>query len=293
MGNTKSSLEELGQASEKPSSASAFPINESVAVLTTDVNRHVVPDRNVVAALEGSDPALKNEWVVISCHHDHLGAEGEWIYSGADDNGSGMVGLLEIAEAYTLAGQEGHRPKRSILFASFGAEEPGLLGSRAFVEHPLVPLDRIAAVLNMDMVGRDEEVPEGGGRKFRGLPVQTAESNRNAVNFLGHSRCPSLTQTIERANVPFGLTLKKVLDNNSSNLLRRSDQWPFLQKGVPVAFFHTGLHPDYHTPQDRPEKINYPKMERIIRLIHQASWDLAQQPDRPRLEPKSTGAAGR
>ena len=115
---------------------------------------------------------LKNEWVVISCHHDHLGAEGEWIYSGADDNGSGMVGLLEIAEAYVLAGQEGQRPKRSILFASFGAEEPGLLGSRAFVEHPLVPLDRIAAVLNMDMVGRDEEVPEGGGRKFRGLPVQ-------------------------------------------------------------------------------------------------------------------------
>ena len=88
--------------------------------------------------------------------------------------------MLEIAEAYALAAQEGHRPRRSILFAAFNSEERGLLGSWAFVERPLVPLDRIVAVLNMDMVGRDEEVPEGGGPRFRGLPVQSAESNRNA-----------------------------------------------------------------------------------------------------------------
>jgi hypothetical protein len=139
----------------------------------------------------------------------------------------------------------------------------------------------------MDMVGRDEEVPEGGDSRFRGLPVQSALSNQSAVNLLGHSRSAALSQTIERANASFGLTLKKVLDNNSSNLLRRSDQWPFLQKGVPAVWFHTGLHPDYHTPQDRPEKVNYAKMERIVRLVHQASWDLAERPDRPRLEPRS------
>ena len=110
------------------------------------------------------------------------------------------MGLLEIAEAYALAAQDGHRPKRSILFASFNSEERGLLGSWAFVERPPVPLDRIVAVLNMDMVGRDEEVPEGGGPRFRGLPVQSAESNHNAFNLLGHSRSASLTQTIERAN---------------------------------------------------------------------------------------------
>src|SRR5262249_57988349 len=115
-----------------------------------------------------------------------------------------------------------------------------------------------------------------GGARFRGLPVQSAESNRNAVNLLAHSRSALLTETIERANAPFGLTLKKVLDNNRSNLLRRSDQWPFLQKRVPAVFFHTGLHPDYHTPDDRPEKINYRKMERIVRLGPQASLDLAQ-----------------
>ncbi len=283
------SLEDLARASEKPGNSPAAHRELPFLELATDVRRHVVPDRNVLAAIEGSDPKLKDEWVVISCHHDHNGADGDQVYNGADDNGSGTVGMLEIAEAYALAAQDGHRPRRSILFAAFNSEERGLLGSWAFVERPPVPLDRIVAVLNMDMVGRDEEVPEGGGRRFRGLPVQSAESNHNAVNLLGYSRSASLTRTIERANAAYGLTLKKVLDNNPSNLLRRSDQWPFLQRGVPAVFFHTGLHPDYHTPGDRPERINYSKMERIVRLVHQASWDLAQQPDRPRLDAKSTG----
>ncbi len=285
-------LEDLARAAETPRKGSNDVVLP-VVKLSTDVRRHIVPDRNVLAAIEGSDPKLKDEWVVISCHHDHNGADGDQVFNGADDNGSGVVGLLEIAEAYALAAQEGHRPKRSILFVSFNSEERGLLGSWAFVERPPVPLDRIVAVLNMDMVGRDEEVPEGGGPRFRGLPVQSAESNHNAFNLLGHSRCASLTQVIDQANAPFGLTIKKVLDNNSSQLLRRSDQWPFLQSGVPAVFFHTGLHPDYHTPGDRPERINYPKMERIVRLVHQASWDLAQQPGRPRLDARAPGTASR
>ncbi len=281
---TERSFEELARRSEKPWDKPVGLRSLPLVALTTDLRQHVVPDRNVLAALEGSDPKLKDEWVIISCHHDHNGADGDRVFNGADDNGSGTVGMLEIAEAYALAAQDGHRPKRSILFAAFNSEERGLLGSWAFVERPPVPLDRIVAVLNMDMVGRNEEVPEGGSPRFRGLPVQSAESNQNAVNLLGHSRSTSLAQTIDHANAAFGLTLKKVLDNNSSNLLRRSDQWPFLQKGVPAVFFHTGLHPDYHTPADRPEKINYSKMERIVRLVHQASWDLAQQSGRPRLD---------
>jgi Zn-dependent M28 family amino/carboxypeptidase len=286
------SLEELARESERPVTATAP--RESVRVeLATDIRHHVVPGRNVLAAIEGGDPKLRDEWVIVSCHPDHDGADGSHIYNGADDNGSGTVGMLEIAEAYALAAQDGHRPRRSILFAAFNSEEQGLLGSWAFVERPPVPLDRIVAVLNMDMVGRDEEVPEGGGPRFRGLPVQSAESNRNAVNLLGYSRSASLARAIERANAPFGLTLKQVLDNHPLNLLRRSDQWPFLQKGIPAVFFHTGLHPDYHTPGDRPERINYPKMERIVRLVHQASWDLAQQPDRPRLDARPAGTAGR
>jgi Zn-dependent M28 family amino/carboxypeptidase len=284
----KSTFDEAARAAERPGPASAFFLDRDEVTISTDIVQHVVPDRNVVAAVEGSDPARKDEWVVVSCHHDHDGTDGDRVYSGADDNGSGTVGMLEIAEAYALAGQEGHRPKRSILFASFNSEERGLLGSWAFVERPLVPLDKIVAVLNMDMVGRDEEVPEGGGPRFRGLPAQSAQSNANAVNILGHSRSPSLARTIEAANAAFGLTLKKVLDNNKSNLLRRSDQWPFLQKHVPAIFFHTGLHPDYHTVQDRPERVNYAKMERIVRLVHQVSWGLAQRTDRPRFEPRST-----
>jgi Zn-dependent M28 family amino/carboxypeptidase len=284
------SLENRARASEKPIEK-IVDTNFVRVAFTTDVRHHIVPDRNVLAALEGSDPKLKDEWVVISCHHDHNGADGDQVFNGADDNGSGVVGLLEIAEAYALAAQEGHRPKRSILFVSFNTEERGLLGSWAFVERPPVPLDHIVAVLNMDMVGRDEEVLEGGGPRFRGLPLQSAESNHNAFNLLGHSRSAALTQVIDQANAPFGLTIKKVLDNNSSQLLRRSDQWPFLQSGVPAMFVHTGLHPDYHTPGDRPERINYPKMERIVRLVHQASWDLAQQSGRPRLEAKAPGTA--
>ena len=247
----------------------------------------------MVAALEGCDPKLKDEWVVISCHLDHNGADGDHIFNGADDNGSGCVGLLEIAEAYVLAAQQGHRPKRSILFAAFDSEERGLLGAYAFVERPLMPLDRIVAVLNMDMIGRNEEVPAGGGPRFRGLAIQSAESNRNALNLLGRSYSPSLTRTIEQSSALFGLTLKQDLDNNASNLLRRSDHWPFLQHGVPAVFIHTGLHPDYHTPADRPEKIEYAKMERIVRLVHQASWELAQQADRPRLEHATAPAASR
>ncbi len=133
----------------------------------------------------------------------------------------------------------------------------------------------------------------GGGYPCRSLAIQSAESNRNALNLLGHSYSPSLARTIEQANAPFGLTLKQDLDNNASNLLRRSDQWPFLQRGVPAVFIHTGLHPDYHTPADRPEKIEYAKMERIVRLVHEASWDLAQQTGRPRLEHATAPAASR
>ena len=102
---------------------------------------------------------------------------------------------------------------------------------------------------------------------------------------MGHSRSAALAESIERSNAigGFGLRIKKDYDNNVSNLIRRSDHWPFLQRGVPGVWFHTGLHPDYHTANDRPEKIRYDKMEQIVRLVHQASWDLAQQEDRPRL----------
>jgi Peptidase family M28/PA domain len=255
--------------------------------LQTAVDRHIVPDRNVVALAEGSDPKLRNEWVIVSAHYDHNGADGTQIFNGADDNGSGVVALIEIAEAYGLAARSGQRPKRSVLFAAWNSEERGLLGAWAYTEEPLAPLSSIVAVLNMDMIGRNEEIPIGGGARFSGLETQTAESNSNALNLMAFSRVPEITAAVEKANAGIGLELKKRYDNNSSQLLRRSDQWPFLQRGVPAMGFITGLHPDYHTVYDRPEKINYVKMEKIARLVHQVSWDLANQDARPKTTTKT------
>jgi hypothetical protein len=279
---TNRTLEDLARASETSRGFTPVPIPGPQVALTLTVDRHIVPDRSIVALMEGSDPQLKNEVVIISAHHDHEGADATQVFNGADDNVSGTVAVIDIAEAYALAAAAGQRPRRSVLFAVFGAEERGpLLGSWAYTERPLRPLEKTVAVLNMDMIGRNMEVPVGGGRRFNGLEVQSAESNSNSVNIIGHSRHPALKAAIEQANAAYKLKLKMDLDNNASNLLRRSDQWPFLQRGVPAIWFHTGLHPDYHTSNDRPEKINYEKMEKIARLVHQVSWNLAQQSGRP------------
>ncbi|HEX4936840.1 MAG TPA: M28 family peptidase [Gemmatimonadaceae bacterium] len=276
-------LQALARAAEASTTPRALP--GVVATVTTDVVRKAVADRNVVAVLEGSDPTLKHEYVLITAHPDHNGADGAQVFNGADDNGSGTVGLLAIADAYARAAAAGIRPKRSILFVALNSEERGpLMGAWGYVESPIVPLERTVAMLNMDMIGRNEEVPIGGGTRFRGLEVQSAEANRNSVNLFGFSRSTTLTTAIDRANGGIGLTLQKRYDNNVSQLLRRTDMWAFLQKGVPAVTFATGLHPDYHTVYDRPEKIEYAKMERIVRLVHQVSWDLANAPARPTLD---------
>jgi len=279
---TGRTLEELSRAAETARGFTPIPLPGSRVELRTAVDRHIVPDRNVVALLEGSDPRLRDQWVIVSAHFDHNGADPTQVFNGADDNASGTVALLEIAEAYALAAKQGQRPKRSVLFAAWNSEERGLLGAWAYTEQPLAPLAAVAAVLNMDMIGRNEEIPIGGGARFNGLDVQTAESNSNALNLMAFSRVPDITSAVEKANGSIGLELKKRYDNNSSNLLRRSDQWPFLQRGVPAMGFITGLHPDYHTQYDRPEKINYVKMEKIARLVHQVSWDIANADARPK-----------
>lgn len=254
--------------------------------LAAALHRTVVEDRSVVAKLEGADPVLKNEAVLISAHYDHNGAEGSVIYNGADDNASGTVAVLDIAEAYVTALGQGKRPRRTILFVVWGSEERccgPLLGSWAWIEQPLWPLSQTVASLNMDMIGRNEEVPENAGARFKGLKPQTAASNANSVHIMGSTFSPDLAESIRRSNRDIDLTLRMDYDNNASNLLRRSDHWPFLQRGVPAVFVHTGLHPDYHTQFDRPEKIDFSKVERIARLVYQASWDLAEADSRPRM----------
>jgi hypothetical protein len=254
------------------------------ADVTTTVVRNITPGRNILGMIEGSDPTLVNEVVIIGAHHDHNGSDGESVFNGADDDGSGTVGVMSVAGAYARAAREGRRPRRTVMFAIWDAEERGLLGAWQYTLRPLFPLPRTVANLNLDMIGRHEEVPADGGGRFRGLEVQSADMNANAINILGSTRTPELAAAVEAANQETALTLRMRYDNNASNLLRRSDHWPFLQNDVPALWFHTGLHPDYHTPNDDADRIEYEKMTRIVRLVHQTSWDLANADGRPAME---------
>jgi hypothetical protein len=288
--DTHKTLEELSKSAETPTGIEPIAVPGIQVSLTTNVVRRTILDRNVIGLVEGSDPKLRDEYVIVCAHYDHEGAVGTQIYDGADDDGSGVVGLIEIAQAYGLAARAGQRPRRTVMFAAWNSEERGLLGSWAYTEYPLLPLDKLVAVLNMDMIGRNEEIQVGADERFRGMEVQSAESNSNALNIIGTLRSPDLKQETERANKVIGLDLKFRYDNNISNLLRRSDHWPFIQHGVPAIWIFTGLHPDYHTVYDRPAKINYGKMEKVVRCVYQESWDLATEETHPKLLPRKPEA---
>ncbi|MEP6780332.1 MAG: M28 family peptidase [Gemmatimonadaceae bacterium] len=280
-------LAELKQSAEGAKHGmGVIPLKGAQASLTTTVERHVTPGRNILGMIEGSDPKLRDEVVIVSGHYDHNGADSVEVFNGADDNGSGTVGTMAVAQAYAAAAKKGNRPRRTVLFAVWDAEERLMLGSWFYTLRPRFSMKNTVAVLNMDMIGRNEEVPADGGRRFRGLKPQSADSNTNSINILGYSRSPELTGDIDAANKPFGLTLNFRYDNNESNLMRRSDHWPFLNNDVPAVWFLTGLHPDYHTSGDVADKINYEKMTRIVKLLHSASWNLANADGRPGILPR-------
>ena len=275
------SLRELGAHAETAGGSAPLALPGVELDIATALDHETTPVDNVVGLIAGSDPDLRDEWLVICAHYDHDGAIGERIFNGADDDASGVAGLIEIAEAYAVAARAGQRPRRSILLAAWNAEEQGLLGAWGYAERPLNPLADTVAVINMDMVGRSEEVPAGGGFRFAGLEPQTAESNRNAVNIIGSTYSSDLRAATEAANRGVALELRFRYDNNRSNLLRRSDHWPFLFRGVPAIFVHTGLHPDYHTERDEPDTLDYDKMARVVRMVYSLSWNLARDDARP------------
>ena len=257
-----------------------FPLSESEATLETAVVRSRTQIRNVLAYVPGSDPDLKDEWVVVSAHFDHVGSHDGEIFNGADDDASGTVALLEMAEAFALADE---KPRRSVLFAAWNAEERGLLGSWYYTLQPPYPLEKTVALFQMDMIGRNEEVPDPDSPRFRGLEKQSAAENTNSLHLLGYSRSQDLQKLVTEQNQRIGLDLKLQYDQNPSNLLRRSDNWPFLVSNVPALFFHTGLHPDYHRPTDTADKINYAKLEKVTRLIFLCTWEAADRATPPRL----------
>ena len=258
----------------------SVPLPGVEATLETAIVRSQTRIRNVLAYLPGSDPNLEDEVVIVSAHFDHVGNHDGEVFQGADDDASGTAGLLEIAEAYALSPE---KPARSVLFAAWNAEERGLLGSRYYVERPALLLEKTVALFQMDMIGRNEEIPDPDNPRFLGLQKQSAESNTNSVHVMGYSRSEDLRNLVTQSNGGIGLELKFQYDDTPANLLRRSDHWPFLSHDVPVLFFHTGLHPDYHRPTDTPEKINYSKMEKVVRLVFLCSWAAAHSSPPPQL----------
>lgn len=172
------------------------------------------------------------------------------------------------------------KPQRNVVFVAFAAEEKGLLGSKYYVEHPLVPLDRTIAMIQMDMIGRNEDTESMPPRRRRGLPVVKATESENKIHVIGTSYSADMKMIAQRNIRQTGLELDFGYDN-VRNLVERSDQWPFLEKGIPSIFYFTGFHPDYHTPADTPDKIDLEKMKRVLNLVYMTAWDLANTKDKP------------
>jgi Zn-dependent M28 family amino/carboxypeptidase len=236
-------------------------------------NRKVVEARNVVGVLEGSDPKLKDQYVIVSAHYDHLGVVQGRTQFGADDNASGVAALLEIARAFA---ENPVKPKRSILFISFDSEEAGLLGSFYYGRHPLLPLDKAAAVLNMDMVGRNENTAT-----WNVTPEFTAQS----VNLVGTLYSPTLRSIAQQQNKKLSLNLDFKTDSeDKEEWFARSDQYVFATHGIPSILFNTGEHPDYHTENDTWDRLNYPKLEKISRLVFLVADDVANRDLRPEFD---------
>ena len=273
-----------GDAGRQVISALHKPQSHVIAAITVDVERRVRHTQNVLGLIEGSSPSLKNEVMIVGAHYDHDGEAYGQIWYGADDNGSGTAALLELAEAF---GNNSAPPARSILLCAWAGEEKGLLGSRYYVHHPAVPLSDTVAMFQLDMIGRNED---HGENKSQQIPEERASDNANTVNVLGSAFSPDLKAAISRLNGQTNLTLRYRYDFGAEDLMRRSDQWSFLQTGIPAIFFFTGLHPDYHTPRDTPDKINYPKLEKITRLVYLTAFQVANAPARPQfVKPAASG----
>lgn len=225
---------------------------------------------NVVGLLPGSDPTLAAETVIISAHHDHDGSNGPEIWHGADDNGSGTVGVVALARAFMA---NPVKPKRSILFAVFAAEERGLLGSYYLAMHPLRPLATTRAMINFDMIGRNEEPSD----QTTGL-LEIPKDTTNRLNLIGATYSPDFDRAVRAANRSVGLDLDDRFDReNALNVFFRSDQFPFVLKDVPAMWFNTGFHPDYHHTSDTADRINYPKMTKIVKLAYLSAWRFATE----------------
>ena len=278
----------------------SFALN-AVKKLNLHVAVHVEQGHaeNVIGILEGSDPVLKNEFVVMSAHLDHIGLtvpqpDGHTVNNGADDDGSGSTGLLGVAHAYAAGAAKGIRPKRSILFLWNGGEERGLWGSQYFAQFPPIDLSMVVANLNMDMIGRTKN-PNSVDNNAQHFLVDPGE-----VLIIGPNiSSDDLGQTIDTTNAGYQkLKINHFYDvtapdathdnlgpqPNGQRIFYRSDHYNFAKMGVPIAFFTIGLHVDYHRPTDTPEKIDYKEIQVISKTVAAVGWQLSNQQGRPKLK---------
>lgn len=239
---------------------------------------HMKPERekltaeNVLCYIEGSDPELKNELVVISAHYDHIGIVNGQINNGADDDGSGTVATLELAEAFIKSKAEGNGPKRSILILNVSGEEKGLLGSEWYTAFPVFPLENTVCNLNIDMIGRTDD----------------AHTNENYVYLIGSDKLSTeLHRISEDANKTYtNLELDYTYNNpnDPNRFYYRSDHYNFAKNNIPVIFYFSGVHADYHKPGDDVEKIRFNKMTTITQLIFYTAWEAANRAEKLKVD---------
>jgi hypothetical protein len=270
---------EVRSAIDSKAAPASFEIpNTQLKFETAISERRRSNSYNVAGWIEGSDPALKEETVIFSGHFDHDGTGPAGIYHGADDNGSGTVGVVALAHAFAT---NPVKPKRSLLFIVFAAEERGLLGAYYYVSHPLRPLAATRVEINFDMIGRNEAADPR-------VLTEISPDTSNQLGLIGTHYSPDYRETVERQNKTVGLDLTYKWDQDAYNgVLFRSDQYPFLMHDIPGVWWFTGFHPDYHQITDTVEKINFEKMTKILKLAYLSGFEFANASSGPKLQPRA------
>jgi hypothetical protein len=262
----------------------AFELNaEKKVALTVVMKSEKLHTQNVVGVLEGGDDRLKKEYVALGAHYDHVGVgeaiNGDAIYNGADDDGSGTVSILAIAEAFA----KGARPKRSLLFVWHTGEEKGLWGSKYFTEYPTVPIDKIVTQLNIDMIGRSK--PAGDTN-----PRNGELSGPNEIYVVGSNvmstALGALSESVNKSYYNLAFNHKYDDPNDPHRFFFRSDHFNYAQKGIPIIFYFDGEHEDYHRVTDHVEKIDFEKMQKVARTVYAMAWELASGMKRPAVDKK-------
>ncbi|WP_375416227.1 M28 family peptidase [uncultured Hymenobacter sp.] len=267
LGTTTAGLVKYQKAVAAAGKPIASPFKPVALTLQAANKRETFTTENVLGYLEGTDK--KDEVLVISAHYDHEGIKNGVVYNGADDDGSGTVSVLEMAQAFAQAKKEGHGPRRSILFLANTGEEEGLLGSKYYTDHPVFPLESTVADLNIDMVGRVDSTHMGKGDYLYLVGSDKLSSELHALS----------EATNTRYN-PVALDYKYNDPADPEHIYYRSDHYNFAKHKVPVIFYTSGLHPDYHRPTDDIDKIDFPALTRRNQLIFHTAWELANRDNR-------------